>query len=339
MSFFKRLFSKKEKESLDQGLEKSKRSIFSKLARVFTGRRRIDEDLLDELEEALITADVGVDTTMRVLDRMRKRARVEAYVEVEELYSILRAEISGLFESEDEAVPFLKNAEPGCGKSEKGPQVILVVGVNGVGKTTSIGKLAHRYKTTGYDVLLGAADTFRAAAIDQLKIWGERVSVEVIAQQMGSDPASVAFDTLQAAKARGTDVVIIDTAGRLHNKKGLMEELAKVRRVMDKIVPEAPHEVLLVLDGSTGQNALEQARQFTAATDVTGLVLTKLDGTAKGGAVLAIADSMNIPVRFIGVGEKMEDLQDFVVSEFIDSLLPERLSEGLASAESTDKDA
>lgn len=339
MSFFKRLFSKKEKETLDQGLEKSKRSIFSKLARVFTGRRRIDEDLLDELEEALITADVGVDTTMRVLDRMRKRARVEAYVEVEELYSILREEISGLFESEGDAVPFLKDAEPGCGKSEKGPQVILVVGVNGVGKTTSIGKLAHRYKAAGYNVLLGAADTFRAAAIDQLKIWGERVSVEVIAQQMGSDPASVAFDTLQAAKARGTDVVIIDTAGRLHNKKGLMEELAKVRRVMDKIVPEAPQEVLLVLDGSTGQNALEQARQFTAATDVTGLVLTKLDGTAKGGAVLAIADSMNIPVRFIGVGEKMEDLQDFVVAEFIDSLLPEQLSEGLASAESTDEDA
>lgn len=337
MSFFKRLFSKKEKETLDQGLEKSKRSIFSKLARVFTGRRRIDEDLLDELEEALITADVGVDTTMRVLDRMRKRARVEAYVEVEELYSILREEISGLFEGEGEAVPFLKNAAPGCGKSEKGPQVILVVGVNGVGKTTSIGKLAHRYKSAGYNVLLGAADTFRAAAIDQLKIWGERVSVEVIAQQMGSDPASVAFDTLQAAQARGTDVVIIDTAGRLHNKKGLMEELAKVRRVMDKIVPEAPHEVLLVLDGSTGQNALEQAKQFTAATDVTGLVLTKLDGTAKGGAVLAIADSMNIPVRFIGVGEKMEDLQDFVVSEFIDSLLPEQLSEGLASAESTDE--
>ena len=331
MGFFNRLFSRKEKESLDKGLEKSKRSIFNKLARVFTGRRRIDEDLLDELEEALITADVGVDTTMRVLDRMRKRARVEAYVEVEELYAILREEISGLFETEEEAQPFLAEAQPGCGASS-GPRVILVVGVNGVGKTTSIGKLAHRYKSTGHKVLLGAADTFRAAAIDQLKIWGERVEVDVIAQQMGSDPASVAFDTLQAAVARQTDVVIIDTAGRLHNKRGLMEELSKVRRVMDKIVPDAPHEVLLVLDGSTGQNALEQARQFSAATDVTGLVLTKLDGTAKGGAVLAIADSMHIPVRFIGVGEKMEDLQDFVVAEFIDSLLPASLGPDLAES-------
>jgi fused signal recognition particle receptor len=334
MGFFKRLFSKEEKKSLDQGLEKSKQSIFSKLARVFTGRRKIDEDLLDELEEALITADVGVDMTMRVLDRMRKRARVEAYVEVEELYSILREVIASIFEEKEGEGPakaFLDGAAPGCGKANGVPKVILVVGVNGVGKTTSIGKLAHRYKASGHSVLLGAADTFRAAAIDQLKIWGERVGVDVIAQQMGSDPASVAFDTLQASVARQSDVVIIDTAGRLHNKKGLMEELSKVRRVMDKIVPGAPHEVLLVLDGSTGQNALEQARQFTAATDVTGLVLTKLDGTAKGGAVLSIADSMHIPVRFIGVGEKMEHLQDFVAAEFIDSLLPESLAGDLAS--------
>ena len=334
MGLFKKLFTREDKQSLDSGLEKSKKSIFSKLARVFTGRRRIDEDLLDELEEALITADVGVDTTMRILDRMRKRALVEAYVEVEELYAILREEISGLFAGADEQTPasFLNDAVPGCGRTG-GPQVVLVVGVNGVGKTTSIGKLAHRFKAAGHDVLLGAADTFRAAAIEQLKIWGERVGVDVIAQQMGSDPASVAFDTLQAAAARQVDVVIIDTAGRLHNKKGLMEELSKVRRVMDKVVPGAPHEVLLVLDGSTGQNALEQARQFTAATDVTGLVLTKLDGTAKGGAVLAIADSMHIPVRFIGVGEKMGDLQDFDVKEFIDSLLPASLADGMENSD------
>ncbi len=316
MSFFKRIFSGKQKESLDSGLEKSRSNVFQKLSKVFTGRRRVDEDLMDELEEALITADVGVDTTMKILDRLRKRARFEAYAEVEELYTMLREEIGGLF-TEDAQGAATAN-EPAAGQ----PRVIMVVGVNGVGKTTSIGKLAWRYKQAGKRVLLGAADTFRAAAIDQLKIWSERAGVDIIAQHMGADPAAVAFDTLEAAVARNSEVVIIDTAGRLHNKRGLMEELTKIRRVMDRIVPGAPHEVLLVLDGSTGQNAVEQAKQFTSATDVTGLILTKLDGTAKGGVVLAISDQLSIPVRFIGIGEKMEDLQDFEVIEFIDSLLP-----------------
>ena len=316
MSFFKRIFSGKQKESLDSGLEKSRSNVFQKLSKVFTGRRRVDEDLMDELEEALITADVGVDTTMKILDRLRKRARFEAYAEVEELYTMLREEIGGLF-TEDAQGAATAN-EPATGQ----PRVIMVVGVNGVGKTTSIGKLAWRYKQAGKRVLLGAADTFRAAAIDQLKIWSERAGVDIIAQHMGADPAAVAFDTLEAAVARNSEVVIIDTAGRLHNKRGLMEELTKIRRVMDRIVPGAPHEVFLVLDGSTGQNAVEQAKQFTSATDVTGLILTKLDGTAKGGVVLAISDQLSIPVRFIGIGEKMEDLQDFEVIEFIDSLLP-----------------
>ena len=301
---------------MDSGLEKSRSNVFQKLSKVFTGRRRVDENLMDELEEALITADVGVDTTMKILDRLRKRARFEAYAEVEELYTMLREEIGGLF-TEDAQGAATAN-EPATGQ----PRVIMVVGVNGVGKTTSIGKLAWRYKQAGKRVLLGAADTFRAAAIDQLKIWSERAGVDIIAQHMGADPAAVAFDTLEAAVARNSEVVIIDTAGRLHNKRGLMEELTKIRRVMDRIVPGAPHEVLLVLDGSTGQNAVEQAKQFTSATDVTGLVLTKLDGTAKGGVVLAISDQLSIPVRFIGIGEKMEDLQDFEVIEFIDSLLP-----------------
>jgi fused signal recognition particle receptor len=264
----------------------------------------------------LITADVGVDTTMKILDRLRKRARFEAYAEVQELYTMLREEIGGLFTEDAQGAATANEPAPGQ------PRVIMVVGVNGVGKTTSIGKLAWRYKQAGKRVLLGAADTFRAAAIDQLKIWSERAGVDIIAQHMGADPAAVAFDTLEAAVARNSEVVIIDTAGRLHNKRGLMEELTKIRRVMDRIVPGAPHEVLLVLDGSTGQNAVEQAKQFTSATDVTGLVLTKLDGTAKGGVVLAISDQLSIPVRFIGIGEKMEDLQDFEVIEFIDSLLP-----------------
>ena len=316
MSFFKRIFSGKQKENLDNGLEKSRSNVFQKLSKVFTGRRRVDEKLMDGLEEALITADVGVDTTMKILDRLRKRARFEAYVEVQELYTMLREEIGGLFTEDAQGATTANEPAPGQ------PQVIMVVGVNGVGKTTSIGKLAWRYKQAGKRVLLGAADTFRAAAIDQLKIWSERAGVDIIAQHMGADPAAVAFDTLEAAVARNSEVVIIDTAGRLHNKRGLMEELTKIRRVMDRIVPGAPHEVLLVLDGSTGQNAVEQAKQFTSATDVTGLVLTKLDGTAKGGAVLAISDQLSIPVRFIGIGEKMEDLQDFEVIEFIDSLLP-----------------
>ena len=316
MSFFKRIFSGKQKESLDSGLEKSRSNVFQKLSKVFTGRRRVDEKLMDGLEEALITADVGVDTTMKILDRLRKRARFEAYAEVQELYTMLREEIGGLFTEDAQGAATANEPAPGQ------PRVIMVVGVNGVGKTTSIGKLAWRYKQAGKRVLLGAADTFRAAAIDQLKIWSERAGVDIIAQHMGADPAAVAFDTLEAAVARNSEVVIIDTAGRLHNKRGLMEELTKIRRVMDRIVPGAPHEVLLVLDGSTGQNAVEQAKQFTSATDVTGLVLTKLDGTAKGGVALAISDQLSIPVRFIGIGEKMEDLQDFEVIEFIDSLLP-----------------
>lgn len=325
MSFFKRIFSGKKKESLDSGLEKTRTNVFQRLAKVFTGRRKVDEELMDDLEEALITADVGVDTANKILDRLRKRARFEAYMEVQELYEMLREEIAGLFS--ESGTRTLDDFDKGILDSSQGPKVIMVVGVNGVGKTTSIGKLAWRYKNEGKKVLLGASDTFRAAAIDQLKIWSERAGVEIIAQHMGADPASVAFDTLEAAVARDAEVVIVDTAGRLHNKKGLMEELTKIKRVMDKIVPGAPHEVLLVLDGSTGQNAVEQAKQFMAATEVSGLVLTKLDGTAKGGAVLAISDQLSIPVRFIGIGEKMEDLQDFDVIEFIDSLLPENWDE------------
>jgi fused signal recognition particle receptor len=325
MSFFKRIFSGKKKESLDSGLEKTRTNVFQRLAKVFTGRRKVDEELMDDLEEALITADVGVDTANKILDRLRKRARFEAYMEVQELYEMLREEIAGLFS--ESGTRTLDDFDKGILDSSHGPKVIMVVGVNGVGKTTSIGKLAWRYKNEGKKVLLGASDTFRAAAIDQLKIWSERTGVEIIAQHMGADPASVAFDTLEAAVARDAEVVIVDTAGRLHNKKGLMEELTKIKRVMDKIVPGAPHEVLLVLDGSTGQNAVEQAKQFMAATEVSGLVLTKLDGTAKGGVVLAISDQLSIPVRFIGIGEKMEDLQDFDVIEFIDSLLPENWDE------------
>ncbi len=324
MSFFKRIFSGKQKESLDSGLAKSRTNVFQKLTKVFTGRRRVDEDLMEELEEALITADVGVETTMKILDRLRKRARFEAYAEVEELYMMLREEIAGLFEGNDS----------GPVKDMASPHVVMVVGVNGVGKTTSIGKLAWRYKQAGKRVLLGAADTFRAAAIDQLTVWSERAGVEIVAQHMGADPAAVAYDTLEAAVARNSEVVIIDTAGRLHNKRGLMEELTKVRRIMDRIVPGAPHEVLLVLDGSTGQNAVEQAKQFTSATEVTGLVLTKLDGTAKGGVVLAISDQLNIPVRYVGIGEKMEDLQDFEMIEFIDSLLPENWEDAAQAAQS-----
>ena len=329
MGFFKKLFSSKQKESLDSGLEKSRTNVFQKLARVFTGKRKVDESLLDDLEEALISADVGVDTTMKVLDRMRRRARFETFIEVEELYQMLREEIAGLFAESGLASESARYLLPES--SPEHPTVIMVVGVNGVGKTSTIGKLAHRFKSEGHNVMLGAADTFRAAAIEQLEIWAERAGVAIISQHMGADPAAVAFDTLQAAVARKSDVVIIDTAGRLHNKRGLMEELTKIRRVMDKVVPGAPHEVLLVLDGSTGQNAVEQAKQFAQATDVSGLVLTKLDGTAKGGVVIAISDQLHIPVRFIGVGEKMEDLQDFHVLEFIDSLLPENFSDGMAS--------
>ena len=320
MGFFKRLFGQEEKDSLDQGLAKSKRSVMNRISRVFTGRRRIDEDLMDDLEEALILSDVGVDTTEAVLQRLRKRATWEAYVDQQELMSMLREEVLGLITKDDGST--MTDATGYEITRGDGPHVILVVGVNGVGKTTSIAKLAHRYKSQGYQVLLGAADTFRAAAVDQLKIWGERVGVEVVSQGMGADPAAVSYDTLQAAVKREADLVIVDTAGRLHNKVNLMNELGKIKRVMSKVLPAAPHEVWLVLDGSTGQNALEQAKRFAEVTDVTGLVLTKLDGTAKGGVVLAISDQLKVPVRFVGVGEKMEDLQEFQPMEFVDSLLP-----------------
>ena len=338
MSFFKRLIGKEKpqsedqvekKASLDAGLEKSKRSVFSRIARVFTGKRKINDDLLEDLEEALMMSDVGVDTTERIIERLRKRAVWEAYVDQNELVKMLREEIAYLLVGDD-IESALTNHPPFSVESVKpaeGPAVILVVGVNGVGKTTSIGKLAHRYKSEGKKVVLGAADTFRAAAVEQLTIWAERVGVPVISQGMGADPAAVAFDTLESAKAQGADVVIIDTAGRLHNKVGLMAELTKIKRVMDKIVSDAPHEVWLVIDGSTGQNALVQATQFAQATDITGLIVTKLDGTAKGGAVIAVCDQVKIPVRYIGVGEKMEDLQDFHPLDFIDSLLPESLDE------------
>lgn len=338
MSFFKRIFGKnkdqsveqvEKKASLDAGLEKSKKGVISRIARVFSGRRKIDDTLLDDLEEALMMSDVGVDTTERVIERLRKRAVWEAYLDQAELMNMLREEIAHLLVGEDLGEALTNNSVFSIDKldSGEGPAVILVVGVNGVGKTTSIGKLAHRYKQEGKKVMLGAADTFRAAAVDQLIVWGERVGVPVVSQGMGADPAAVAYDTLESAKAQKMDVVIIDTAGRLHNKVGLMSELTKIKRVMDKIIPGAPHEVWLVLDGSTGQNALVQATQFSQATDITGLILTKLDGTAKGGAVLAVCDQVKIPVHYIGVGEKMADLQNFNTLEFIDSLLPESLNE------------
>ena len=338
MSFFKRIFGKnkdqsveqvEKKASLDAGLEKSKKGVISRIARVFSGRRKIDDTLLDDLEEALMMSDVGVDTTDRVIERLRKRAVWEAYLDQAELMNMLREEIAHLLVGEDLGEALTNNSVFSIDKldSGDGPAVILVVGVNGVGKTTSIGKLAHRYKQEGKKVMLGAADTFRAAAVDQLIVWGERVGVPVVSQGMGADPAAVAYDTLESAKAQNMDVVIIDTAGRLHNKVGLMSELTKIKRVMDKIIPGAPHEVWLVLDGSTGQNALVQATQFSQATDITGLILTKLDGTAKGGAVLAVCDQVKIPVHYIGVGEKMADLQNFNTLEFIDSLLPESLNE------------
>ena len=335
MSFFKRLFGKKdapqteeqveEKKSLDEGLKESKKGVLSRIAKVFIGKRKIDEDLLEDLEEALMLSDVGVDTTERIIERLRKRAVWEAFVDMNELLDMLRQEIAHMLVGEDIEYA-LTNHKPFSiedVEKESGPTVILVVGVNGVGKTTSIGKLAHRYKSEGKKIVLGAADTFRAAAVEQLILWGERVGVPVISQGMGADPAAVAYDTLESAKAQGADVVIIDTAGRLHNKVGLMNELTKIKRVMDKIIPCAPHEVWLVIDGSTGQNALLQAQQFSKATSLTGLVVTKLDGTAKGGAVIAVCDQVKVPVRYIGVGEKMENLQDFNPLEFIDSLLPE----------------
>lgn len=308
-------FSKQKKETLDKGLEKTKESMFSKLSRIVAGKSKVDDDVLDELEEVLISSDVGVDTTLKIIERIEKRAAKDKYVDGKELKTLLREEIAALL-TENNAV----DAEDFSVKEEVKPYVIMVVGVNGVGKTTTIGKLANQFKKAGKSVYLGAADTFRAAAVEQLVIWGERVGVPVIKQAMGSDPASVAFDTLSSAKANNADVVIIDTAGRLHNKVGLMNELSKIKKVMDKIVPGAPHEVLLVLDGSTGQNAFEQATQFTAATNVTALAITKLDGTAKGGVVIGISDQFKIPVKYIGLGEGIDDLQIFRRKEFVDSL-------------------
>ena len=308
-------FSKEKKETLDKGLSKTKEGVFSKLARIVAGKSQVDEDILDDLEEVLITSDVGVETTLRIIDRIEKRVARDKYVNTSELNTILREEITALL---------TENDVEECGEftvpADKKPYVIMVVGVNGVGKTTTIGKLAYQYKKQGNSVYLGAADTFRAAAVEQLMIWGERVGVPVIKQKMGADPASVAFDTVSSAKANNADVVIIDTAGRLHNKLNLMNELTKIKKVMEKIVPGAPHEVLLVLDGSTGQNAFEQAKQFTAATEVNELAITKLDGTAKGGVVIGISDHFKIPVKYIGLGEGMEDLQVFRRKEFVDSL-------------------
>jgi fused signal recognition particle receptor len=315
MGFFDKLFGKKEKESLDQGLQKTKEGFLSRLSKAIAGKSTVDEEVLDRLEDALVSADVGIDTTVEIIKQVEKRVAKDKYLGTGELNKILQEEIEAMLVDAPEQ-SYRDFTVPSGHK----PHVILVVGVNGVGKTTTIGKLAYNFKKAGKSVLLGAADTFRAAAVDQLTIWSQRVGVPIVKQGMGSDPGAVAFDTVQSGVARDVDVVIIDTAGRLHNKAYLMEELSKISRVIKKIVPDAPHEVLLVLDGSTGQNALEQARQFTAATDVTALAITKLDGTAKGGVVLAIANQFKIPVKFIGVGEKMEDLLVFDKHEFVDSL-------------------
>lgn len=308
-------FSKKNKETLNQGLEKTKQSVFSKITRAIAGKSKVDNDVLDDLEEVLITSDVGVDTTVKIINRIEERVARDKYVSTSELNKILKEEIASLLTENNSD----DNANWDLPTDHK-PYVILVVGVNGVGKTTTIGKLAYQFKKAGKNVYLGAADTFRAAAVEQIQIWGNRVGVPVIKQQMGSDPASVAFDTLQSAKANGADVVLIDTAGRLHNKVGLMNELKKIKDVMKKVVPNAPDEVLLVLDGSTGQNAFEQAKQFAAVTNITSLAITKLDGTAKGGVVIGISDQLKVPVKYIGLGEKMEDLQLFNKKEFVDSL-------------------
>ena len=311
-------FSKEKKETLDKGLSKTKESVFSKITKAIAGKSKVDDDVLDNLEEVLITSDVGVETTLKVIERIEKRVARDKYVTTQELTNLLRDEIAGLLTENN-----TEDLEGFSVPAEKTPYVIMVVGVNGVGKTTTIGKLAYQFKKAGNKVYLGAADTFRAAAVEQLVIWGERVGVPVIKQKMGSDPASVAFDTLSSAKANGADVVIIDTAGRLHNKINLMNELTKIKNVMQKVLPDAPHEILLVLDGSTGQNAFEQAKQFTAATEVNALAVTKLDGTAKGGVVIGISDQFRIPVKYIGLGEGMEDLQVFRRREFVNSLFGE----------------
>ena len=309
------LFGKNKKETLDKGLEKTKESVFGKLARAVAGKSTVDDDVLDNLEEVLITSDVGVETTVKIIHRIEERVARDKYVTTAELNKILREEIAALLE--ENQTDDLKDWDL---PTDHSPYVILVVGVNGVGKTTTIGKLAYQFKKAGKKVYLGAADTFRAAAVEQISIWGERVGVSVIKQQMGADPASVAYDTLQSAKANGADVVLIDTAGRLHNKVNLMNELKKIKDVMRKLQPEAPDEVMLVLDGSTGQNAFEQAKQFSAVTNITSLAITKLDGTAKGGVVIGISDQLKVPVKYIGLGEGMEDLQLFNKEEFVDSL-------------------
>ena len=314
MSFFKKIFSSEKKATLDKGLEKTKSSFFEKLSKAVAGKSKVDDHVLDNLEEVLVTSDVGVQTTLKIIERVETRVAKDKYLGTEELNLILREEIAALLSETDSgnATEFLVN-------SQAKPYVIMVVGVNGAGKTTTIGKLAYQLKKQGLEVVLGAADTFRAAAIDQLQVWAERVNIPIVKQNMGSDPASVAFDTLESSVSSKADVVIIDTAGRLHNKVNLMNELTKIKRVMQKVVPNAPHEILLVLDGSTGQNAFEQAKQFTAATDVNALAVTKLDGTAKGGVVIGISDQFKIPVKYIGVGEGIEDLQVFNKIEFIDS--------------------
>ncbi len=314
------LFSKKKKETLDTGLEKSKTSMVDKLTRAVAGKSKVDDEILDDLEDILVTSDVGVDTTLKIIKRIEERVARDKYVNTSELKGILRDEVAALL-----AENGTTDGESFTLPADAHPYVIMVVGVNGVGKTTTIGKLAYQFKQQGKRIVLGAADTFRAAAIEQLEIWGERVGVPVIKQKMGSDPASVAFDTLQSAVAQDADVVIIDTAGRLHNQVSLMNELSKIKRVMTKVVPDAPHEVLLVLDGSTGQNAFEQAKQFTAATDVSALAITKLDGTAKGGVVIGISDQFKVPVKYIGLGEKIEDLQVFRKREFVDSIFGDEL--------------
>lgn len=316
MGFFGKLFGKKEKESLDQGLEKTKEGFLGKITRAIAGKSTVDADVLDNLEEALVGADVGIETTVALIERIEERVAKDKYINTSELNNILQSELQHILVDAPEDTNYSGFDLP----AGKKPFVIMVVGVNGVGKTTTIGKLAHHFKAAGKTVMLGAADTFRAAAVDQLTIWSERTGVPIVKKEMGSDPASVAFDAVNSAVAKNVDVLIIDTAGRLHTKTHLMEELSKIKRVVQKVIPDAPHDVLLVLDGSTGQNALEQARHFTAATDVSGLVITKLDGTAKGGVVLAIAHQFKIPVKFIGVGEKVEDLLVFNKKEFVDSL-------------------
>ena len=315
MGFFDKIFSKKEKESLDQGLQKTKENFFSKITKAIAGKSTVDDEVLDNVEEALVGADVGIDTTVKIIERIEARVAKDKYLNTTELNRLLQEEIESILVDAPSSNSYDFHSE-----LPSKPFIILVVGVNGVGKTTTIGKLAYNFKKAGKSVLLGAADTFRAAAVEQLTIWSERAGVPIVKQPMGSDPAAVAFDTVQSAVSKQADVVLIDTAGRLHNKAHLMDELSKIKRVIQKTLPEAPHEVLLVLDGSTGQNALEQAKHFTAATDVTALAITKLDGTAKGGVVLAIANQFKIPVKFIGVGEKMEDLLVFDKHEFVDSL-------------------